>query len=174
MVKNEERVVKERKEKKQLSDLSRGLEVVPQESRESATDLIRIQKTLALDYSFNINGFVCEIKILNFSQDLIQFIDFGFMRLESKIIHYQAPLVHDTGVGSSHQINLTLLHTPPPSSHLISMVVLLSPLSIFGSVTFSKIKEAKGQSRDYHHLLIQSPKYFLLYHAATLWDRSWE
>lgn len=115
-------------------------------------NFIRIQKTLALDYSFNTNGLACEIKILNFSQDLIQLIDFGFMRLESKIFleafHYQASLVHDTGVGSSHQINLTLLHTPPPSSHLISMVVLLSPLSIFGSVTFSKVKEAKGQSRD--------------------------
>lgn len=48
-------------------------------------NFIRIQKTLALDYSFSINGLVCEIKILNFSQDLIQLIDFGFMRLESRI-----------------------------------------------------------------------------------------
>lgn len=48
MVKNEERVVKERKEKKQLSDLSRGLEVVPQESRESATELYQNSKDPSL------------------------------------------------------------------------------------------------------------------------------
>lgn len=93
-------------------------------------NFIRIQKTLALDYSSNINDIVCEIKILNFSQDLIQFIDFGFMRLESKTFLEDPSLSnpispHDTGEGG---LPLTQSDSATYSTYIIS-------INLHGSIT---------------------------------------
>lgn len=131
--------------------------MVPQESRESSVELYQDSGDLGFHKSLNANDLLNKRKIVNFSEDFFQLIDFSFMKLRSKTFleapSTPNPLVHDLEAGG---LPLTQPDSVSDTVKCFTHIIPFSPLGSitiplqrgrpFGSVSLSdcpKVKEAK-------------------------------